>query len=112
MGWDYVKFHPDYNKMQSPALCGERDSEGGRRPSERTSTTNHPFPSIYIYKEESAFGCLFAMHSVPVIGSVTLTFHGTSLGPGEGQEEIGTVKGVMWVRVGVWVELADILFRL
>ena len=52
------------------------------------------------------------MHSVPVIGSVTLTFHGTSLGPGEGQEEIGTVKGVMWVRVGVWVELADILFRL
>ena len=64
VGWDYVKFHPDYNKMQSPALCGERDSEGGRRPSERTSTTNHPFSSIcirliigdslmYIYKEES-----------------------------------------------------------
>ena len=26
---------------------------------------------LYIYKEESAFGCLFAIHSVPVIGTVT-----------------------------------------
>ena len=43
VGWDYGKFHPDYNKMQSPALCSGRVSEGGRRPSERWFRTIHIF---------------------------------------------------------------------
>ena len=48
VGWDYVKFHPGYNKMQLTTLCSGIDSESGRRSSERTSRTNHTFASIYL----------------------------------------------------------------
>ena len=49
-----MKFHPDYNKLQLPALSSGIDSEGGRRPAERTSARNHVFSSIFLYMGVSA----------------------------------------------------------
>ena len=60
---------------------------------------------IYLYEEE----CLSVRNAFGLRNSWGhQTFHGRSLGPGEGQEAIGRTKGRNGRGLGLWMDLDEI----